>query len=93
MIQLIDDAGRKPDLVSVRTVARRRRRDDLSLRKFSNQRLAHGSQGISGSRQPHRRIHIGTTGKGIADRPSETGRRSAERFDLGRVIVGLVFEQ
>ncbi len=85
-------AGRKPDLVAVGAVTRRRWADDLPLGTACRRWCRSPDQRIGRTSDTHRLIDVGTPGERIADRTAKTGRRTAERFDLGRVVVGLVLK-
>ena len=93
VVYLVDDARRKSDLVAVRRIARRRGRDDLPLRQFAFHRLRHGRRGICRARHPHRAVDVRAPGERIADRAADARRGAAERLDLRRVVVRLVFEK
>ena len=66
--------------------------DDLLLGQLALQgiRLQYGR--VSRAGHAHRLIDIGTAGERVADRAAEAGGRAAERLDLGRMVVGFIFE-
>ena len=45
------------------------------------------------ARHPHRRINVGAAGQRVADGAADAGGGPAERFDLRRVVVRLIFEK
>ena len=92
MVNLRYLSGRQADLVAIGTVAGRRAGRNLALRQFSRQRVFQLLPRVGAAGHPHCLIYIGTTRQRIADRAAQAGRCAAERFDLGRVIVGLVLE-
>ena len=92
VIDFLHVAGRQSDLVAVGAVAVRRLPYQLFLRQFSGKRLALRHRRIRGSSDAHRLIDVGPPRKRIADRAAEAGRRTAERLDLGRMIMRLVLE-
>ena len=92
MIYFLHIACRQSDLVSVRAVALCRLRRELSLRKLARNRIPNRNCRIGSAGNPHCLIHIGTAGERIPDRAAQTGRRAAERFNLRRMVVRLVFE-
>ena len=62
------------------------------LRKFSFECLALRTGRICGSGHTHCLIYIGSAGKRVTDCTAKAGSCTTERLDLGRVVVGLVFE-
>ena len=83
---------RKSDLIAVGTVSFRRAERNLFLREFSGQCFLDRHTRVGCSRHAHRLIYIRASRKRVADRAAETGRRTAERLDLGRMVVCLVLE-
>ncbi len=92
MIELLYIACRQPDLIAIGTVAVRRFPDQFFLRQLSFHRIFDRYGRIRGSRYAHGLIHIRPPGKRIADRTPKAGRRAAERLDLGRMVMRLVFK-
>ena len=84
--------GREPDLVAVGGVARRGRRRDLALGELALHRLGEGNRRVGRARHAHRLIDVAASRERVADRAAQTGGRAAERFDLGGVVVRLVFK-
>ena len=93
MVEFVHDAGGQADLVAVGTVSRRGGGHDLALGQFSGNGLGQGLQRIRSACNAHRGIDIGPAGQRIPDGAADTGGRSAERFDLGRMVVRFVLEQ
>ena len=93
VVEFIDLTGSKADLVTVGGVAGSGRRDDLSLRELTCHRFGNGNGRVSGTGHTHCSIDIGTTGQRVTDRAADTGSRTAERFDFGRVVMGFVLEE
>ena len=93
MINFIHDSRGKPDLVAVGGIACCGGGYDLPLRQFSFDGLFHRRQGVCRAADPHCAVDIGTSRKRVADRAADAGGSAAERFDLRRVVVGLVLEQ
>ena len=65
---------------------------DLRLRQLSRQSLRNRYARIGASGDAHCLIYIRTSGKRVAYRAAKAGRRAAERFYLGRMIVRLILE-
>ena len=93
MIDLIHLSGRQPDLIAVRAVACRSRRDQFPLRQLARQRLRDRRQRIPRAGHTHRAVNIASARKRVADRAAHTSRRAAERLDLSRVVVRFILEQ
>ncbi len=92
MIDFIYKTGCQTDLIAVGTVAGRGACRQLSLRQFALQCLIERYGRVCCTGYTHCLIYIGTAGKRIADCTAEAGCRTAERLDLGRMVMGLVFE-
>ena len=86
------EAGSKTDLVAIGGVARSSGLAQLALRQLVLEgfRERHGRVACAG--YAHCLINVGATGQRVADRTAEAGSSTAERLDLGRVVVGLVLE-
>ena len=93
MINLINLSGRKSDLIAVRAVACRSRRDEFSLRKLSCKRFAYRGQWIACSGKTHCAVYIGAARQRVADCAADTGCCAAERLNFRRVIVRFVFKE
>ena len=92
MVYLTDLTGRQADLVAVGAVARSCGGDDLLLRQLALDGLLERGQRVARAGDAHRLIDVGAAGQRVADGAAQTGGRAAERLDLGRVVVGLVFK-
>ena len=92
MINFFDIAGRQTDLVAVGRIAARRAAHKLLLRQLTLHRLLYRNGRIRRAGHAHCLIYIRTSRKRISDRAAQTGRRAAERFDLGRMIMRLVLK-
>ena len=84
--------GGKSYLVAVAGIACRSGGGDLSGRKLALDGLFNRQQRIGSAGDSHSLVNIGTSGKRIADSAAEACRSTAERLDLGRVIVRFVLE-
>ena len=93
MINLLDQSGRKSDLIAVGRITARRPAHQLLLGQLALKRLRHRHRRISRTRHAHRLIHITASRQGITDRAAKTRRRPAERLDLRRMVVGLILEK
>ena len=93
MIDFINDAGCKTDLVTVGSITCGSGGNDFSLGKFAFNGFAYGFKRVCRTGKTHCAVNIGTAGKRVADCAADTGCRAAERFDFGGVVVGLVFEK
>ena len=92
MIDFFYIAGRKSDLVSVRTVSVCSGTHDLLLRQFSVHGIFYRYGRICRTGHTHCLINIGTSGKRITDRTAKAGCRATERLDLRRMVVCFIFE-
>ena len=92
MVNFFDIAGCKTDLVSVGAVAVCCFSYKFFLRKFSFECFALRTGRICGSGHTHCLIYVGSAGKRVTDCTAKAGCCTTERLDLGRVVVGLVFE-
>jgi len=93
MIDFMHESGRQAELIAVRAVARRSGSHQTALGQFVRKRILDRLRRICRAGHAHRLIDIAASGQRIANRAADAGRRAAERLDLSRVIVGLVFEQ
>ena len=92
MIDLLDIAGCKTDLVAVGTVAVGSTAAELLLRKLARKCLGLRAGRISSSGHAHRLIDIRSSGERVTDCTAEAGRSTTERLDFCRVVVGLIFK-
>ena len=92
MVDFGDQSGRQTDLVAVGGVAGSSCLGKLTLRQFSLQGIFHLRPRIAAAGVAHRLMDIDTSGQRVTDTAADTGRRAAEGFDLGRVVVGLILE-
>ena len=92
VVQLRHVAGGQTNLVAVGGIACGGGLADLALGQFACQGLGHGLAGVTGTGDAHGLMHVGTTGQRIADATADTGGGTAERLDLGGVVVGLVLK-
>ena len=92
VVDLVYEAGRKANLVAVGGVARSSGLAQLALRQLVLEgfRERHGRVARAG--YAHCLINVGAAGQRVTDRTAEAGSSTAERLDLGRVVVGLVLE-
>ena len=92
VVELIDDAGGKADLVAVGSITCCGGLADRPLGELAGECFAHGLQGAGRTRQAHRTVDIRAAGKRVTDRTADAGRRAAEGFDLRGVIVRFVLK-
>ncbi len=93
MVDLVDLAGGQTDLVAVRRITVGRRGDEFALGELALKRLIDRRVRVGGARDAHRLIHVGAPRERVADAAADAGGRTAERFDLGGVVVRLVLEE
>ena len=84
--------GREADLVAVARITARSLAGYHTLREFAGDRVRDLRGDVARAGDAHGLIDIRTAGQRIADSAAKAGGRSAERLDLGRVVVSLVFE-
>ena len=84
--------GSKTDLVAVRTIARSRRLRQLSLRQLSLQGFRKRFARISPAGYAHGLMDKRTAGERVPNAAANTGRRTAKRLDLRRMVMGLILE-
>ena len=92
MVEFVYQAGCKTDLVAVRGVTSGSRGAQLALGQLVGQGLGQRNGRVTGTGYAHCLIDIGTTGQRVTDGAAKAGSRTAEGFDLGRMVVGLVLE-
>ena len=92
MIHLADVGRGQSDLIAVARITGSGLGADDALGLIAGQRFAYGLIDISRTRHTHRLIDVAATRQRIADGNRQAGRSSAERFDLGRVVMGFVLE-
>ena len=93
VIELVDLASGKSDLVAVAGVAGGGGGYELALRQLALERLGHGDGGIAGAGDTHGLVHVAAARQRVADGTAHAGGGTAEGLDLGRVVVGLVLKQ
>ena len=93
MVDLVHQAGGKPNLVAVGAVPLGRPGHDLSLGKLSFHRLLQWSCGIRCTCYTHCLVYIPPPGERIADGAAKTGGSAAKGFDLRRMVVCLIFKE
>ena len=93
MIDLIDEAGREADLVTIAGVTVGCGGHELTLWQLALHGLLYRYSRIAGTGDTHRLIYIASAGQRITDRATDTGCRTTERLDLGRVVMGLVLKE
>ena len=91
-INLTHVRGCQADLVAVAGIAGGGLAADHPLRQFAGDGLGHAGVHIAGTGHAHGLIDIGTAGERVTDGAAEAGGGTAERLDLGRVVMGLVLE-
>ena len=92
MVDFAHVRRRQADLVAVARITSRGLLRDDALRQFPGKRLRNRQVDVPGARHAHRLVDVAATRQRVADRTSEAGRRTAEGFDLRRVVVRLVLE-
>ena len=93
VIEFVDLAGGKADLVAVAGVAGGSGGYELALRQLALERLGHGDGGVAGAGDTHGLVHVAAARKRVADGAAHASGGTAEGLDLGRVVVGLVLKQ
>ena len=93
VVQLVDNAGGKADLVAVGGVARGGGGDQLALGQLPRQRLGDGLERVGRAGDAHGAVDVAAPGEGVADGAADAGGRAAEGLDLRGVVVGFVFKQ
>ncbi|MPM58355.1 hypothetical protein SDC9_105186 [bioreactor metagenome] len=83
----------KADLVAVGAVARRRGGNNLALRQFPRRRFAVRPSRVGRAGEAHSLIDERASGERVANRAADAGCRSAEGFDLRRVVMRFVFKE
>ena len=92
VVDLAHVRRRQSDLVAVARIARRGLLRDDALRQFPGEGLRNRQVDVPGTRHAHRLVDVAAARQRVADRTAQTGRRTAEGFDLRRVVVRLVLE-
>ena len=92
MVNLVYEAGSKADLVAIGGVARSSGLAQLALRQLVLEGLRERHGRVARAGYAHCLINVGAAGQRVTDRTAEAGSSTAERLDLGRVVVGLVLE-
>ena len=93
VIDFVDDARGKTDLVAVGGVAGGGGGDDFALGKLALDGLADGFERVGGAGKAHCSVNVGTTGERVAYCAADAGGGAAEGLDLRRVVVGFVLEE
>ena len=93
VIEFVDLAGGKTDLVAVAGVAGGSGGHELALRQLALERLGHGDGGVAGAGDAHGLVYVAAARERVADGAAHAGGGTAEGLDLGRVVVGLVLKQ
>ena len=93
MIDLIDLAGGKADLVAVGRVTGGSGRHQFALGQLAGQRLADGLERVARTGHAHGLINVAAAGQRVADGTADAGGCAAERLDLGGVVVGFVLKE
>ena len=93
MINFIHKPRCNADLIAVGAVALRRRCSKFSLGKLAADGAFNRGKRVCAARHAHCMIDIAPPRKGISYRAADAGCRTAEGFDLRRVVVRFVFKQ
>ena len=93
MINLVNYARCKTDLVAVGRIAVCGGGNNLALGELSGQRFADLFKRICRAGNAHCAVYISSARKRIAYCAADAGCGSAERLNLCRVVVSLVFEK
>ena len=93
VIDFIDLARGKTDLVAVGGIAGRGRRHNLALRELARNGFGNRNRRIRGAGHTHRRVNIGASRQRVADRAADTGRSAAERLNFRRMVVRFILEK
>ena len=92
VIDLMDLAGRKTNLVAIARIAR----GSVVLTcaaETCRQRFGNRARGIGRAGHTHGLIHVAAARKGVANRAAHARCRAAERLDLGGMVMGFVLEE
>ena len=92
MIYFFDISGCQTDLVTVRRIAMGCLTHQFLLWEFAFHGILDGYGRICSTGHTHSLIYISTSGKRITDSTTQTGSRTTKWLDLGRMVVGLIFE-
>ena len=93
VIQFRDLAGGKADLVAVAGVTGSSGGDQLALGQLAGHRLGDRLQRVGCAGHAHGLVDVAAAGQGIADGTADAGGSTAERLDLGGVVVGLILKE
>ena len=93
VIQLVDHARGKTDLVAVRGITRSRRGDQLFLGQLAGQGFGQRARGICAARYTHCCVYVRASRQRVTDRTANAGCRAAKGLNFGGVIVRLVLKE
>ena len=93
VIQFRDLAGGKANLVAVAGVTGSGGGDQLALGQLAGHRLGDRLQRVGCAGHAHGLVDVAAAGQGVADGTADAGGSTAERLDLGGVVVGLILKQ
>ena len=93
MVQLVNLAGSKTNLVAVRRIAGSSGGNQLTLGELAFERFRNRSGRIACAGYAHRLINIAAARKRVADSATYTRCRATEGLDFRGVVVGFVLEQ
>ena len=93
VIDLIHLTGGEADLVAVGGITGGSGRHQFALGQLAGQGLADGLEGVACAGDAHGLIDVAAAGQGITDGTADAGGRTAERLDLGGMVVGLILEE
>ena len=93
VVELVDLAGGKADLVAVARIAGRGGGHELALGQLAFHGLRNGYRGVGRARDAHGLVDVAAPAQGVADAAADAGGRAAEGLDFGGVVVGFVLEE
>ena len=93
MVQFCNLTGGKTDLVAVAGITGGSGRDQLALGQLAGHRFRDRLQRVGCAGHAHGLIDIAAAGQRVADGTADAGCGTAERLDLGGVVMGLVLEE
>ena len=92
VVHLVHQPGRQADLVAIGAIPCGSSGHELALGELARHGLGHGHQRVRRAGHAHGLIDVRTARQRVADGAADAGGRAAEGFNLGGVVVRLVFE-
>ena len=92
VVDLTHMGGRQTYLVAVTRITRGRLGAYYTLRQLALHGLGHALVYVARARYAHGLIYVAAARQRVANGPAQTGRRTAERLDFGRMVMRFVLE-